>query len=117
MADARDFLPEAVPPPAEKSPTEMEMTGNLRPLPAAYVISGDDGAYLYKGSTRDMQARWAQHHAGRVSRTRARRPLKLVYVEYFQSYTEARKRELFLKSGMGRQLIKARVAKWQTQGT
>ena len=85
--------------------------------PAAYVISGDAGAYLYKGSTRDLAARWAQHEAGRVARTRSRQPLKLVYVEYFDNYTDARKREIFFKTGVGRSFLKARVAKWQTQGT
>ena len=63
MADARDFLPEAGPPPAEKSPTDIQLM-EIRSQPAAYVISGDDGAYLYKGSTRDLAARWTEHAAG-----------------------------------------------------
>ena len=89
----------------------------LRAQPAVYVISGDNGGYLYKGSTRDLAARWAEHAAGRVPRTRCRHPLKLVYVEYFDQYTDARRREIFLKTGVGRVFIKAQVAKWQTQGT
>ena len=90
---------------------------DIRSQPAAYVISGDDGAYLYKGSTRDLATRWAEHQSGRVARTRSRHPLNLVYVEYFDNYTDARRRELFFKTGVGRSFIKARVAKWQTQGT
>ena len=94
------------------------MTDNLESQPAAYVIRGAGPVdYLYKGSTRDMAARWHDHEAGRVSRTRNRRPLELVLVEYFASFTEARQRELFLKSGVGRAWLKTRVAKWQTQGT
>ena len=116
MADARDFLPEAGPPLAEKSPSDTPSM-ELHAKPAAYVISGDHGFYLYKGSTRNMASRWAQHAAGRVARTRSRHPLKLVYVEYFDQYTDARRRELFFKTGAGRAFIKAQVAKWQTQGT
>ena len=72
--------------------------------PAAYVISGDAGAYLYKGSTRDLATRWAQHASGRVARTRARHPLKLVYVEYFDNYTEIACREFCKRKGHGKSL-------------
>jgi putative endonuclease len=90
----------------------------LESRPAAYVLrAAGPTEYLYKGSTRDMAARWRDHQAGRVARTRSRRPLTLVLVEYFDSFSEARRRELFLKSGIGRAWLKARVAKWQTQGT
>jgi predicted GIY-YIG superfamily endonuclease len=57
---------------------------------------------------------------GQVARTRNRRPLKLAYFEYTIDYTEARKRENWLKSGQGRKWLKdecARVAERQTQGT
>ena len=45
-----------------------------------------------------------------MARTRNRRPLTLVLVEYFDSSTAARRRELFLKTGVGRAWLKARVA-------
>ena len=90
----------------------------LQAAPAAYVIRSEGrNDYLYKGSTRDMVSRWEDHTAGRVSRTRGLRPLELVLVEYFGTYTEARRRENFLKSGVGRAWLIARVVKWQTQGT
>ena len=117
MADTRDFLPEAGPPLAEKSLDAGYGCMEVESKAAAYVIAGDGGRYLYKGSTRDMVARWSEHAAGRVARTRSRQPLKLVYVEYFETYTEARRRELFFKTGVGRAYIKARVVEWQTQGT
>jgi putative endonuclease len=90
--------------------------------PATYVLNGRDGLYLYKGSCRDLRARLMDHLAGRVSRTKCRRPLEIVYFEYHDDYSTARKRELFLKTGVGRQWLKdrlstARVVKWQTQET
>ncbi len=83
---------------------------------AVYVIRCAGGV-LYKGSTRDMWARWQDHVAGRVKSTKSRHPLELVVIEYFDTFTEARQREHFFKSGVGRAQLKARVVKWQTQRT
>lgn len=85
--------------------------------PAAYVLLGVSGDYLYKGSCRDLAQRLKDHRAGRVAHTKNRRPLSLVYLEYAVDYSTARKRELFFKTGSGREFIAARVAKWQTQQT
>ena len=40
-----------------------------------------------------------------VSRTKSRRPLTLYHYEYFDTYSEALKREKFFKSGVGRRLL------------
>ena len=73
-----------------------------------------DGLYLYKGSARNLVERLKDHRAGRVSRTKNHRPLTLVYYQYFDDYTAARKQELFLKSGQGRAWLKAHLASQQT---
>lgn len=79
----------------------------LKHLPAAYVICQQGQKdYLYKGSCRDLIKRMKDHKAGRVSKTKNRRPLDLVYFEYCDNYTEARKRENFFKTGRGREFIK-----------
>lgn len=86
----------------------------------AYVLLGSDGRWMYKGSAHDLRKRVVEHMQGRVARTRNRRPLELIHVEYTTDYTEARRRENWLKCGQGRKWLKekyARVAKWQTQGT
>ena len=77
----------------------------LEHSPAVYVLSGTRENYLYKGSCGDLPKRLSDHRAGRVSRTKSIRPLDLVYFEYFTSISEARKRELFLKTGVGREFI------------
>lgn len=94
----------------------------LKSSVGVYVLAGDNGAYLYKGSARDLHKRVTDHVAGRVARTKNRRPLEIVYFEYHDDYSAARKRELYLKTGVGRQWLKdrlstARVVKWQTQET
>ena len=123
MADARDFLPEAGPPPAEESQAELRGGMNIedvKPEAGAYVLLGSDELYMYKGSARDLHQRVTDHFLGRVARTRNRRPLRLIHIDYTTDYTEARRRENWLKSGQGRRWLReqyARVAKWQTQGT
>ena len=57
---------------------------------------------LYIGSTRDLDNRVKAHMMGRVKTTKGRRPVRLVYMEKFEDYREARKREFYLKSGTGR---------------
>ena len=74
--------------------------------PAAYVLMSGDGRYLYKGACRNLKERLKDHRAGRVSHTKNCRPLKLVYHEYYETYSEALKKEMSLKSGQGRQWLK-----------
>ena len=79
--------------------------------PAAYALCNSDGSWIYKGSTRDLAERIKAHRVGKVARTKNKRPLKLVYCEYFDDYTEARRREIWLKSGQGRGWLKEQIPK------
>ena len=73
--------------------------------PAAYVLMGATGEYLYKGACRDLKERLKDHRAGRCSKTKNRRPLALVHFEYCDTYSDALKREKWLKSGQGRKWL------------
>jgi putative endonuclease len=64
----------------------------------------DSGIYI--GSTRNLSSRLKAHQYGKVKSTKVRMPLELVYFEEFNTYTEARKREIFFKSGVGRDFLK-----------
>ena len=93
---------------------------DLRSAVGIYVLLGNVGAYMYKGSAHDLRKRVTDHMQGRVARTRKRRPLLLVHFEYTNDYTAARRRENWLKSGQGRKWLKEKyawVAEWQTQRT
>ena len=87
-----------------------EAIENCEERPAAYVLCPEKESYLYKGSCRKLSKRMRDHRAGRVSRTKNRRPLRLVYFEYCQDFSEARKRENFLKSGAGRAFLVDRLS-------
>jgi putative endonuclease len=77
-------------------------------MPCIYVIQSLTTNKLYVGSSRDANpsVRVATHNAARVSSTKSGRPWQLIHTEMYNTYTEARKRELFLKTGKGRTLLK-----------
>jgi predicted GIY-YIG superfamily endonuclease len=62
-----------------------------------YLLRCGDGT-LYCGYTTDLEARLAEHRAGRGARyTRGRGPLELVYSERFPDRSSALRREAELK--------------------
>ncbi len=70
-----------------------------------YVIYSDKLRKRYTGSARDINTRLQEHNSGKSKFTKAGIPWKLVYYESYQSNHEARRRELFLKSGVGRKFL------------
>ena len=62
-----------------------------------YILQCSDGTY-YTGWTNDLEKRVAAHNDGTGSKyTRARRPVKLVYCEEFETKQEAMRREWEIK--------------------
>lgn len=63
-----------------------------------YILRCGDGS-LYTGITTDVEARLAQHRAGKGAKyTRGRGPLELVYTEECDDHSAALKRELAIKA-------------------
>lgn len=71
-----------------------------------YILFSLKDNKLYIGLTTDLKARLTLHAQGRVAATKFRRPLKLIYYEYFVNQKDAKARERFLKSGFGRSQFK-----------
>ena len=68
-----------------------------------YVLESLANAKRYVGSTsKPPEVRLREHNSGSNRWTRQNRPFKLVYYEECQSVAGARRRERFLKSGVGR---------------
>jgi putative endonuclease len=66
-------------------------------LPWIYVLRCRDGS-LYTGATKDLARRVAQHDAGKASKyTRARLPVKLVWMRRVRTWGKALVEEFRLK--------------------
>jgi putative endonuclease len=71
-----------------------------------YALKSLSRNYIYVGLTDDIERRVCQHNAGKERTTRPYRPFKLIYSESFPTRPEARKKEKYLKSGVGKEFLK-----------
>ena len=71
-----------------------------------YVLKSQTTGKIYKGLTEDLKRRLLEHNSGKSNFTKSGKPWKLVYYEAFTSKKDARREELFLKSGKGKERIK-----------
>lgn len=76
-----------------------------------YVLLSLKDKKFYTGFTIDLKDRLSRHARGEVRSTTNRRPLKLIHYEYFINENDARAREVFLKSGFGRDNLKKALQK------
>ena len=74
-----------------------------------YVLQSLKNGRLYTGSTNDLQRRLEEHQRGKNRYARHAGPFELVHSEECGTRLEARQRELFLKSGRGRALLKEKL--------
>jgi len=70
-----------------------------------YILISIKDYNLYTGFTRDLKKRFDYHNNGLNKSTESRRPFKLLYYEAYANEGDARKRELFLKTGRGREFL------------
>jgi putative endonuclease len=72
-----------------------------------YVLYSAEYDRTYTGISIDAEKRLKQHNGKENKSTKAYVPWKLIHVEHFDNRIEARKREKYLKSGIGREYIKS----------
>jgi len=71
-----------------------------------YVIKSKLKEWYYIGMTNDLKRRIYEHNLGKTKTTKSRKPYVLLHHESFKTRKEARKREKYLKSGIGREWIR-----------
>jgi putative endonuclease len=71
-----------------------------------YILQSLKDGKTYTGYTFNVEQRLCKHNNGQVKATRYRRPFKILFTEEFESEQEAKKRELYWKSGAGRRKLK-----------
>ena len=86
-------------------------TKNIQKFFYVYILLSNKDGNLYVGYTPDLGIRFQKHNNGFVRATKYRRPLQLIYYESYLSETDARKRELYLKGGKGRNELKIQLEK------
>lgn len=76
-----------------------------------YILRNQKGKW-YIGSTNNLRKRLSQHNFGKSTYTKHRGPWELIYYEASKHENDARSRELFLKSGMGKRYVKNRLKRF-----
>ena len=74
-----------------------------------YVLQSEKDGNWYTGSTSDLKKRLQEHNKGYNFSTKNRRPWKLIYYEASLNENDAKARERYLKSGMGKRYLRNRL--------
>lgn len=77
-----------------------------------YILQSNKSGDWYTGYTKDLRKRFNEHQLGKSVWTKGRGPFKLIYYEACIDEHDARSRELYLKSGMGKRYIKNRLKRF-----
>ncbi len=77
-----------------------------------YVIQSKKDDKWYTGSTNNLRKRLKEHNDNKVFSTKGRGPFDLIYYEACMNEQDARTREKYLKSGMGKRYLKNRLKRF-----
>ena len=71
-----------------------------------YVLKSLKNGRFYIGHTNNLERRLIEHNSGHTTSTHSKGPYEFVRVEQFTSRIDAVRRELFLKSGKGYEVLR-----------
>ena len=71
-----------------------------------YILKSLKYGRHYTGSTNNLERRIMEHNTGQTKYTSQTGPFELIYSEKYNTKLEAIRREKFLKTGKGRELLK-----------
>jgi len=74
-----------------------------------YILQSQKNDQLYIGYTNDLKRRLKEHNQGLNFSTKRYLPWELIYYEACKEDSDARRRELYLKTTQGNRLIKRRI--------
>ena len=78
-----------------------------------YVLQGKKDKHWYTGFTVDLRKRFKEHNEGKyASWTKGRGPFDLIYYEACKNKEDARQREIYIKTGMGKRYVKNRLKRF-----
>jgi putative endonuclease len=71
-----------------------------------YAIKSINRNYIYVGLTNNLERRFLEHNLGYNKTTKPYRPFRILFFEEVSGRIEARRREKYLKSGIGKEFLK-----------
>jgi len=71
-----------------------------------YVLQSQKDKLLYIGFTENIKSRITHHNKGLVLSTKNRRPLVLIFYEFYLMKEDALRRESYLKTSKGKTALK-----------
>ena len=74
-----------------------------------YILLSLKDNQWYTGYTDNLKRRFEEHNKGLAYATRKRKPFKLIFYEACLNENDAKMREIYLKTGMGKRYIKNRL--------
>lgn len=77
-----------------------------------YVLKSAKNGKWYTGFTSDLRKRFNEHNSNKHGYTKSRGPFILIYYEACQNEEDAKARELYLKSGIGKRYLKNRLKRF-----
>ncbi len=79
----------------------------MMPLPyCVYILFSHKDRLLYTGYTTNIEERVKSHNRGMTKSTAPRRPLELIFCEFYLFEADARKREMYFKTTAGKKAVK-----------
>ena len=82
-----------------------------------YVLYSFKYKRSYTGLTNNLERRVDEHNKKQNKSTKAYAPWELILKEEYETRLEARNREKYLKSGIGREYVKTILIKWPRSST
>ena len=77
-----------------------------------YILQSLKDKRFYTGSTNNLRKRLKEHNLNKVYSTKGRGLFDLIYYEACINEQDARQREKYLKSGMGKRYLKNRMKRF-----
>lgn len=71
-----------------------------------YLLRSVNFSKSYVGITDNLERRLKEHNSGKSFYTKRYLPWRIIYTEEFKDFKEAREREKFYKSSVGRRALK-----------
>ena len=71
-----------------------------------YILFSHKDHLMYTGFTTNIEERVKNHNDGKTKSTAPRRPLELIFCEFYLFEADARKREMYFKTTAGKKAVK-----------